>query len=436
MQRLESPGLIRAMGRWTLTSLVINSIIGSGIFGLPSVVATYLGKQSPLAYLVAAAGIGVIIACFAEVASQFGVAGGPYLYVRVAFGRFLGIEIGWLLLLVRLTAAAAAANLFTNYLGEFWPALEETGTRLAVLSILIGSLAVLNVLGIKSGAAASNVFTVAKLAPLILFAIVGAFFALRARPIASVAQVSVQSIPVRNWLEAVLVLIFAYGGFEGAVIPMAEAKDPRRDAPFALVAALAVVTLLYLAIQYVVVAEVPAAALTDRPLAVAAHQFWGATGSTLISIGALISVYGYLAAQMLQTPRLAFALGERGDFPRFFARIHARYQTPHVSILAFAVVVWGLAAGGNFKWNVILSSVGRLFIYGLTCAALPVLRHRHPTVQAFRLRGGNLFAVLGICFVLLLASRIGRSEGIVIVATMGIAAANWLWVRNWLKTAA
>jgi amino acid transporter len=112
----KSSGLIRALGRWTLTALVINSIVGSGIFGLPSVVAGYVGQRSPLAYLIAAAGIGVVIACFAEVASQFGAAGGPYLYVREAFGRLPGIEVGWLLWLVRLTAAAAAANLFTNYL--------------------------------------------------------------------------------------------------------------------------------------------------------------------------------------------------------------------------------------------------------------------------------------------------------------------------------
>ena len=141
MEDQQSPGLIRAMGRWTLTALVINSIIGSGIFRLPSVVAGYLGKQSPLAFFVAAAGIGVVIACFAEVASQFGAAGGPYLYAREAFGQFIGIEIGWLLLLVRLTAAAAAANLFTNYLAEFWPAVEVPFTRLGVLTLLIGFLA-------------------------------------------------------------------------------------------------------------------------------------------------------------------------------------------------------------------------------------------------------------------------------------------------------
>jgi amino acid transporter len=139
-----SGGLIRALGRWALTALVINSTIGSGIFGLPSVVAGYVGAQSPFAYLIAAVGIGIIIACFAEVASQFGAAGGPYLYAREAFGRFIGIQAGWLLWLVRLTAAAAAANLFTNYLAEFWPNIQQTFPRLTVLAILIGFLAAVN----------------------------------------------------------------------------------------------------------------------------------------------------------------------------------------------------------------------------------------------------------------------------------------------------
>jgi amino acid transporter len=436
MEDQKSGGLIRAMGRWTLTALVINSIIGSGIFGLPSVVAGYMGRQSPLAYLVAAAGIGVVIACFAEVASQFGAAGGPYLYAREAFGRFISIEMGWLLLLVRLTAAAAAANLFINYLAEFWPAVQWPITRLSVLAVLIGFLAAVNVRGVKSGAAASNVFTVAKLAPLILFAIAGGVFLLRDHPAIPGQLQSVTSVPVRNWLEAVLILTFAYGGFDGAIIPMAEAKDPRRDAPFALFVALMAVTLLFCAIQYVVVAVLPAVAVTDRPLAAAARQFAGTAGAALISAGALISVYGYLTAQLLNVPRLAFALGERGDFPRFFARIHSRYQTPHISILVYAGTVWCLAAAGSFTWNVFISSVGRLFIYGFTCAALPVLRRKYPNARAYRLPAGNLFAALGVLFVVLLASRMSRSDGIVFLVTMAIAIANWLWARNWQKTVA
>jgi amino acid transporter len=193
------------------------------------------------------------------------------------------------------------------------------------------------------------------------------------------------------------------------------------------------VTLLFCIIQYVVVAVLPDAAFSDRPLAAAARQLGGTSGAALISIGALISLYGYLTAQVLHTPRLAFALGQRGDFPRFFARIHSKYRTPYIAILGFAGAVWFLAAAGSFTWNVLLSSVGRLFIYGFTCAALPVLRRNHPDANAYRLPAGNLFSGLGILFVILLASRMNRGEGIAILVTMTVALANWLWTRNWPK---
>ena len=253
MENDSSGGLIRALGRWTLAALVINSTVGSGIFGLPSVVAGYLGGQSPLAYLIAAAGIGVIVTCFVEVSSQFSSAGGPYLYARETFGRFVGIEVGWLLWLVRLTSAAAAANLFTSYFAEFWPNVQEPIPRLSVLAALIGFLAVVNYCGVKSGATVSNVFTVAKLLPLGSFVIAGGIYLLRPHPAIPNAISGSAVYPIQNWLEAVLVLLFAYGGFEGAVIPMPEVADAKRDIPFALFAGLAATALLYYAIQLVVV---------------------------------------------------------------------------------------------------------------------------------------------------------------------------------------
>jgi amino acid transporter len=418
------------MGRWTLTALVVNSIVGSGIFGLPSIVAADVGRWSPLAYLIAAAGVAVIMACFAEVASQFGESGGPYLYAREAFGNFLGIETGWLLWLVRVTAAAAAANLFTNYLAEFWPDAKEPLPRLAALTILIGFLAFVNYRGVKSGAVASNVFTIAKLSALFLFAILGGIFLLGAHTAIPPAIAETSPIPPRKWFEAMLVIWFAYGGFEAAVVPMAEAKDPRRDAPFALFTGLVTTTILYCLIQYVVVAMLPAAAATDRPLAVAARAMWGNLGAALITAAALISLYGYLSAQLLHSPRLTFALGEQGDFPSLFSRIHTRYRTPHVSILIFSAIVWSMAALGNFKWNVIISTVARLFVYGVVCASLPVLRRKRPNASAYRIPAGNLVAALGIIFMLALMSRMHLAEWIVILATMGIAVVNWLWARR------
>jgi APA family basic amino acid/polyamine antiporter len=426
----ESLGLIRAMGRWTLTALTINSIIGSGIFGLPSIAAGYLGKQSPLGYLIAGAGMAIVIGCFAEVASQFRQAGGPYLYAREAFGRITGIELGCFLLALKIIAAAAAADLFADYLVQFFPAVREPVPRLAVLTLLIGSVAIVNVRGVKSGGAANNVFTVAKLAPLITLAIAGGAFVLWRHSAAPPAAQSETSVPARNWFVAVLVLTFAYGGFEAAMVPMAEAKNPRRDAPFALFVGLGTVTFLYCGIQFVVVSLLPGAAATSRPLADAAQILWGSAGAWLISLGALISVYGYLTAMLLHTPRLMFAMGEKGDLPRIFSRVHPRYRTPDFSILCFAAVLWFLAAAGSFRLNVFLSSVARLLVYGFTCAALPALRRRRLDAQARRLPAGKLFAALGVAFVAVLATQLTRGELIVVALALGIAAADWIRRRE------
>ena len=422
--RPPRPELLRAIGRWSLAGLVLNSIIGSGIFGLPSVVAGLLGRAGIFAYLIAAAGIGVIMGCFAEVASQFRQAGGPYLYARTAFGRLVGIQMGWLAWLVRLTASAAAANLFVVYLAEFWPQAKEPLPRAAVLTFLVGILAAVNYRGVARGAQFSSAFAVAKLLPLAVFIAVGLFFVGQAGPAAPVATTA------GAWLEAILVLIFAFGGFEAAMMPMAEAKDPRRDAPFALFVGLVVCAIVYTLIQLVVQGVLPSPAGTDRPLAAAARQFLGPSGAVLLTLGALISLYGYLSGQTLNAPRLTYAFADRGDFPAFFAAVHPRFRTPHVSIVAFAALVWALAMGGNFRWNVTLSAVARLFTYGLVCGALLVLRRKQPEAAAFRLPFGRGLAVLGIAFSLVLVSRMGRNELLILLATAAVALLNWSWVQR------
>ena len=419
------------MGRWTLAALVINSIIGSGIFGLPSLVWKLVGSAAPWAYLLAGAGIGFTMACFAEVASRFSEAGGPYLYARVAFGRFPGIEMGWLLWLVRLSAAAAGANLFVIYLAEFWPGAKQPLGRALVLTLLLGVLAAINYRGVKSGARMSNVFTVAKLVPLGLFVVAGGtFMLLRGGPPSSASAIHPAA---GDWMQASLVLVFAYGGFEAAMIPLAEAKDPRRDAPFALLVSLAVCVALFTLVQIVVQGTLADPGQTDRPLAAAARQFLGTAGARLISLGALVSLCGYLSANMLNTPRLTFALAERDDFPPIFRAVHPRFRTPHVSIVVFAALVWVMAVVGNFRWNVVLSAVARLFAYGAVCAAMLVLNREQPDEARFPLPARPLFGALGIAFALALVSRMGRAELVIIAGTMLIAFLNWLWARRGMK---
>lgn len=419
--------LVRAIGRWSLAALVVNSIIGSGVFGLPSPVAALVGRYSPLAVIIAGAAVGVIMACYAEVASYFTESGGPYLYARTAFGRLMGIETGWMLWLVRLTAPAANANLFVIYLGEFWPRATEPGPRVAILTVLIAVLAAVNYLGVKPGAQVSNFFTVAKLLPLLIVIVAGVAYLASGR---SSELANTPPAGLKTWLQAVLLLIFAYGGFEGSLIVMAEAKNPRRDAAFGLFVALITCAAVYTLSQWIVVRVLPDAAHSSRPLADAARIAMGRAGAAFIAVGALLSTYGYLSANMITVPRITYALGEKRDFPSIFAAVHPRFRTPYFSILVFAVLTWAFALVGSFAWNVTLSAVARLFVYGVSCAALPVLRKQRPGEAWFRLPAANFFVVVALLICLGLATRVDLSGSLILLATLAIAFANWLYVRR------
>jgi basic amino acid/polyamine antiporter, APA family len=425
--------LLRAMGRWTLAALVLNAVIGSSVFGLPSVMAGRLGAASPWAWLAAAAIIGLVVACFAEVSSRFGEAGGPYLYAREAFGRLAGIEMGWVAYLVRLTASATNANLFVIYLAEFWPGAEGALASRLVLAALIFPLAAVNYRGVSQGSRLSAFLIAAKLIPLAAFALIGLALAVP-HPVAS----TLTTPPGwRPWSDAILLLMFAFGGFEGALVPLGEARDPRRDAPFALLLTLLVCTAVYTLAQVVVLASLPDPTATTRPLADAARVFMGPIGAPLMAGAALTSVYGYIAGAMVNVPRLTYAMAERGDLPQVFARVHPRFRTPTVSIVFYAALVWVLAATGSFLQNLALSASSRLFTYGLVCLALVAFRSRddapadrRPPQANLRLPWGQAWAAAGLLCSAALATRMSGHETGIMTATLVFGLANWLWVRR------
>jgi APA family basic amino acid/polyamine antiporter len=421
--------LVQAIGRWSLTALAVNMVIGSGIFGLPAIVIRLLGSWSPWAYLMAAVGIGAITACLAEVGSQFAEAGGPYLYARVAYGQFAGIQIAWLTWLVRLTSGAANANIFVAYLGGFLPGAQGRLVRGVVLVLLIGGLAAINILGVKAGASLSSFLAAAKMIPLLIFVVAGLMF-LRGAPAISAAAASTAEPGPKEWLSAVLLIIFALSGFEAALIPMSEARDVRRDAPFALFFSLIICAALYTLIQVVVLRALGVAPPGDRPLAEAARVFLGRGGAVLMQAGALLSVYGNLSSQMLNVPRITFALAERGDFPSVFGAVSRKFRTPYVSIATFAAIMFFLALLGTFQGNAVLSVVARLFTYGVVCAAVMTLRRKQPQANAFRLPAAPLISGLGLLFVLTMVTQMGLKEVIAIAGAMVVALLNWIWARR------
>jgi APA family basic amino acid/polyamine antiporter len=421
-------GLVRTIGRWSLVALIINTMIGASIFGLPALIAARLGKWSPFGFLAAFAGIAVIAACMAEVASQFRDAGGPYLYARVAFGRFLAIQNGWLTWLSRIAAVSAVANLFITYLSEFFPGVKAPLVRAAVLTILIGFLAAVNYRGVTGGNWVSNFFTVTKVT-LLAFFIVAGMAALLLHPGTRIAPTDIPTTAT-DWFEALLLMIYSYGGFEAALIASGETRDARKDIPFALFTAIAATTILYIAVQYLVIHTIPNAGGSNAPVVDSARRFLSPLGVEIVAAGTLVSAYGYLSANMLHTPRITFAMGERGDFPAFFGRIHSRFRTPHLSIVIFAAVLLIFSIAGNFKWNALLSSVARLFVYGSVAAALPALRKKQPHAERFRLPFGNVFALLALLFTGILVTRMHWGEFLVISITAALAFLNWLWARK------
>lgn len=420
--------LIRVIGRWSLVALVVNSIIGSGVFGLPSTVAGLIGNYSPYAVLAAGAGMSVIIGCFAEVASRFQQAGGPYLYARVAFGRLMGIQTAWMLWLGQVAAPAANANLFVVYLGEFFPHAKDPIPRGIILTLLVGLLTLVNIRGVRGGTQVSNLFTAAKLIPLSAVIVLGLF--VLSHHHWGIANLASAQPNTHQWMKSILLLVFAYGGFETALAPMSEAKNPRRDAPFALFTALILCTVIYALIQWVVIGVLPHAAGSTRPLADVARVAIGPVGAAFVAVGALISFYGYLSAKILAMPRVPFALAEQGDFPRLFAIVHRRFHTPYVSILIFAGMVWAFALIGEFKWNVTLSAVARLLYYGVGCAALPVLRRKQPSGALFRLPAGNYLAALGLLLCVVLITGVDFGQSLILIATVALAMLNWALVRE------
>jgi amino acid transporter len=422
----RSSELVRVIGRWSMVALAVNCIVGSGIFGLPAPVAGFVGRASPLAVLLAGAGMGVIIACYGEVASQFTETGGTYLYLRQAFGRLAGIEVVWLMLLSRLTAVAASVNLLVTYLAEFWPRAIQPLPRLAIITGFIGVLAAVNCRGVGAGTQMSNAAVVAKLTALGLVCAAGVAWltfhpAVAAQPVTADAD---------SWLKAMLLLLFAYGGYEAALNPMGEARDPRRDVAFALFTALLIVTVLYSVLQWVVVEVLTDPARSVRPLADVARVMLGKPGAALVSASALISIYGYVSANMLTTPRGIFAPAQAGDLPALLGRVHPRWRTPYVAIVVFAVLLWAFSQFASFSWNVTLSAVARIVFYAGICAAVPVLRRKQPGAAVFRVPGGLTLPVLGIAICAVLLTRADFGKSVILLATVGIAFLNWALVRR------
>lgn len=425
-------GLVRGIGRWDLVAIAINAIIGAGIFGLPSKVFSLIGPYSLIAFLVCALVVALIILCFAEVGSRFSKTGGPYLYAREAFGPVVGFEVGWLVWLARITAFAANCNLLVSYLGFFWPAATAGLWRGMVITVVVFSLTAVNLFGVRQAAIAVNIFTVGKLIPIILFVAAGLFFI-------TSQNYSFGARPDHGaFSQSVLLLIYAFSGFEMAAIPAGEVRDPQHNLPRALLMAIGVVAVVYVLIQFICVGTLPELASSQKPLADAASHFLGAAGGAIISAGAIISIIPNLNVILLGGSRIPFAMAEQNELPEILAATHKRFHTPYVSILISSAVMFALTVSGTFIYAVTISTLARLVCYAVTCAALPVLRRREDAPPAaFMAPAGVFVSIAALALAVWLLSNSTRVEA----RDAGIAAVVGLVVyvvyrggRAWMLT--
>jgi amino acid transporter len=410
-----------------MTGLVINGVIGGGIFGVPGELTHLLGRASPFAMLLAALVMGIILAAITEVASQFSDAGGPYLYVRTAFGRFCGIQVGWFYLLSLISGAAACTYLFVGYLASFAPSVAVGWARTLAITAVVVVPTIANYFGVRSGTNLANFFTVAKVLPLALLIVLGVF---RFGGHFQMIHASEITHPGWNaWLTALLLLLFAYGGYEDSLSPLGEVKEPRRTVPFALGAGLLICATVYALIQFVTVAAIGTVA-TDRPLAEVAIRLIGHGGAIFVAIAVMISTYGYVAGTILTAPRLVYALSSEGDLPAPLSSLHPRYHTPGLAICVYALLVWLLALTGTFLWVVAVSAGSMAIYYGGICAALIQLRKSQPHAPAFRLPFGRAIALAGIAICIALLTRLSLREALLMGVTALIASANYWWARR------
>lgn len=387
-------GLIRALGVPGLTANIINTTIGAGIFALPAVVALRLGAAAPIAFAICAAAMALFVTCFALAGSRVSLTGGLYAYVEVAFGRYIGFLTAVLLFLSAVLSVAGVVTLFAGSVAALIPALNGTVGRGVLMGVIYTILAGINIRGVRAGGGAVAVVTVAKLIPLIAFIVIGLFF------------IHPQALAWPGWPKgetlggAVLLLMFAFVGIEVALVPSGEVKNPSRTVPRAIYTALVITTFVYIAIQ-VVAQGVLAGELGNyptAPLAEAAGRFLGDFGRTVLLAGATISAFGFVASDILGSPRYLFALARDRILPKPLAHLHLRYRSPDVAIVAYALVAFGFSLTSTFEALAVMANVAVLFAYLLCCGAAWELMRRDVRSDGppFIFRGATLIPPIAI----------------------------------------
>lgn len=400
---------------------MFNCVIGAGIFGLPGRAFSLSGALSILAIFLCAVLTLIIVLNFAEVGSKFKSTGGNYLYTLKIFGRYPGFINGWLASLARITAYAALINLLVDYLGYFSEWFDNFWIRSLTIFGITLWFYFINLRGVKSSAVFNNITGVTKLIPLLIFVVVGLFFI-----DLELVNFSAPLPAAGDFSTTILILVFAFTGFEGGVVNTGEMKNPSKDIPFALIFSLFFIAIFYMLIQFVSIGVFPGLASSNRPLADAAAHVFGAFGGVLITIGAILSISGTLNVNVLAGSRLAYAMSKENQFPSILKRTNLKTGIPFISLFAYMLISLIVSVSGTFIYALSITVIIRIIVYIFVCAALIKMRYsRVPGVESkgYNNKYGYLTGAFGImlCVWLLYTSDISTFIEVIVVIAIGVA---------------
>ena len=422
-RKLKTGILIKALGRWDLAAITVNSTVGAGILGLPGRVYALLGPYSVLACLAGGVLMGLVAACYAEAASRYDGTGGTILYARAAFGRVAGFAAGWLAVATRLFAYASILNLAVGYASGVLPAIVSPLWRLLAITVLSWGLGGIVYVGVALSAKANGFFTIAKLALLGGFVLAGAVI---------LWPLHLDRLPppppVGHWAPAVVLLLFGLIGMDSAVVNGGEMRHPRQDVPFGLGVGMLAVVALYSGILLVCAGVVPDLAHSTRPVFDGTVAMLGFSSGAAVACGAVLSMTGTLFTILFVGPRLVFAMAEAGQLPRVLAGVHPRFGTPGAAVLLHTGLAWGLAVASTFFGALTASTLTRLMLYALTAASVAAMRRRGLSDQPapLMLPGGLALACAATLLCVWLMTQADRAAWVSALWCLGLGAIVYL----------
>jgi APA family basic amino acid/polyamine antiporter len=408
----EREALTRAIGTIGLAAGIVNVMIGGGIFRVPALVAASLGPAAPVAYVICAIAMALIVMCIAAAGRRVTLTGGPYAYVGTALGPYAGFISGIMLWMIGLFATAAVSSVMASSIGELIPALSGRAMHAAVLAVAFTFWSLVNMRGVTLGVRLNTIVTVAKLLPLLLIAVAGIFFV---QP----ANLQVETWPpAGDFARMSLILVFAFAGIEVALIPSGEVRDPARTVPRAIVLAMVSVTALYIVLQIVAQGILGSGlASSTVPLADAAGASLGGWARSLLLVGAAVSMFGHLGGMTLSIPRIVYALARDGFLPASLALVHPVHRTPQPAIIIQAILTLALAITGTFEQLAIIANVAALALY-LGCA-----------IAAWKLGQSPLVPLLACGVIAWLLTGLRADEWLAFAALVGFCSLMYLGKR-------